>query len=192
MARIHQWIHHDRLSYLLFEPISRRSALIDPLLDLESQYHSVLGSKGLTNLYQLHTHETDANDFSGLDLPGNRVDARNIGSELTLGETRIQILTCGCGSHRAFICDGLVFSGEWWLPFDLRSDEARSMRNLKLTRDHSTAQNGGARSDFNARQPLVDLPRDYVLYPGKAVNGIRISSIAQECAWSDKRESAHV
>ncbi len=156
MARVLQWRDDEHLSHVLFEPISRRSALIDPVVARENEYRQTLAQKGLTNLYVLYT---GLNAFDP-NLPGSRLYPGGLsdGLELSLGETRVHPVSCTCGRHQAYVCDGVVFSGDWWLPF-------------------------GADRHPDTLVPFQDLPSDYVLYPGRVLHGVRISSLGQERDW---------
>ena len=60
-----------------------------------------------------------------------------------------------------------MFSGDWLLPFSLRQI------------------NADPRTGVSCMLPLINFPDDHIIHPGKAVSGIRISTLAQEKALAD-------
>ncbi|WP_430461246.1 hypothetical protein ACQUQU_00250 [Thalassolituus sp. LLYu03] len=166
MVRVKQWETQGALSYLLVEPVSRRSALIDPVAALVGEYMRVIRMRGLHNLYVLSTRSSVHAEAEWAALPGERPDAAQMaaGLVLPLGESHIECFVSAAGGQVAYVADGHLFSGGWLLPFSLRQLNA--------------AQNG----DSSCMLPLLNFPDDTILHPGETVSGIRISSLAQEKA----------
>ncbi|WLQ12132.1 hypothetical protein O5O45_20620 [Hahella aquimaris] len=161
MARVKQWIYGDRLSYLLFEPISRRSALIDALPALSDSYRSFLVSKGLSNQYLLYTtaETSDVSDIAGLRIAPT--PAEQLPQSLPLGETILWTLPDATGECCGFRCEGFAFTGQWFSPGAL----------LYLTTPSPALL-----------QSLLQLADDTIIYPGRIVDGQRITSLGQEKA----------
>jgi hypothetical protein len=166
MARVRQWLHGNQLSYLLFDPISRRSALIDPVPALEAEYQQTLQMRGMINLYLLFTSAVQGARVmaQGLDIQGSVMcpDSAVAESLLPLGEARIQCIGQSGSGRQALLCDGLLFTGSWWLPGDLRRCDTVASTALAL------------------KMPLAEFPEDYIIYPGQTVDGVRISCVGQE------------
>ncbi|MDO6681923.1 MULTISPECIES: hypothetical protein [unclassified Oceanobacter] len=165
MARVKQWRVNQQLSYLLFDPISRRGALIDPQPALVSCYIQTLEQLGVANAYLLFTGEMT----QIMNIPGQMLDAGALSGSaapdtLALGESYIRVVVDPAALRVAYVCDGLIFSGMWWLPGGLRPFVASEPE-----------------ADVD-KLPLLQLPDDYVLYPGRAIGSLCISSVAQEKA----------
>lgn len=167
MARIKQWMSHTSgdeqfLSYLLYDPISRRSALIDPQPQLVSEYLQTLSMRGMSNRYVLYTSAVEP-DESLFELPGIVIaqsPQQKLGSteSLALGELRILLIRLDeQGAQQAFVCDGMMFTGSGWLP---------------------------AGANQQPPQALMNFPDDYIIYPGQVSSGLRISCVGQERALS--------
>lgn len=167
MVRVKQWADDDKLSYLLVEPVSRRSALIDPVPVMKDEYQRVLQMRGLNNLYVLFTFQPDDADL--VDVEGTLVTPETIVTEgaLPLGETHIERFVNASSALAAYVCEGHLFSGHWLIPFALRQI------------------NAGDLSAESGMLPLVNFPDDHIIHPGKMVSGIRISTIAQEKALAE-------
>lgn len=165
MVRVKQWENEERLSYLLFEPISRRSALVDVHPDQQDDCLNILQMRGLHNSYLLFTFTPD---FS-VDIPGIVITPSLDLPEhvLPLGETHIERLRNSSSTLAAYLCEGHLFSGEWWTPFALRQIGTDSQYGKSVM------------------LPLINLPDDHILHPGKIVSGIRISTISQEKAFAE-------
>tara|TARA_R110001583_G_scaffold5054_4_gene27954 strand:- start:6476 stop:7033 length:558 start_codon:yes stop_codon:yes gene_type:complete len=170
MARVKQWRINQQLSYLLFDPISRRGAVIDPQPALVSCYLQTLEQLGVGNAYLLFTGVV----ASGVNVPGQVLGADMFSAgalsgpvapdALALGESRIRIIVDPATARVAYACDGLVFTGLWWLAGGLRPFVASEPE-----------------ADVD-KLPLLQLPDDYVIYPGRVSRGLCISSVAQEKA----------
>jgi len=165
MVRVKQWENEGHLSYLLFEPISRRSALVDIRPEQQEVCLNILQMRGLHNAYLLYTFNPELD----VDIPGIVITPSLDLPEhvLPLGETHIERLRNSSSNMAAYVCEGHLFSGEWWKPFALRQigTEGQYGKSVML--------------------PLVNLPDDHILHPGKIVSGIRISSIRQEKAFAE-------
>ncbi|MAD43707.1 MAG: hypothetical protein CMI02_09885 [Oceanospirillaceae bacterium] len=165
MVRVKQWEQEEQLSYLLFEPISRRSALVDVRPEQQESCLNTLQMRGLHNAYLLYTFIPDFN----VDIPGIVItpDLDLPEHVLPLGETHIERLRNSSSTLAAYLSEGHLFSGPWWLPFALRQigTDGQCGKSVML--------------------PLVNLPDDHILHPGKIVSGIRISTIRQEKAFAE-------
>ncbi|MDK2779098.1 MAG: hypothetical protein KYX62_15705 [Pseudomonadota bacterium] len=165
MVRVKQWVDEEQLSYLLFDPISRRSALVDALPAHQDIYQKVLQMRGLHNLYLLYTFD---HNFS-VDIPGTVImpELDLPDSVLPLGETYIERYRDASATLAAYLCEGHLFTGSWWIPFSLRQI--------------------GADGNYgkSVMLPLINLPDDHILHPGRMVSGIRISTIGQEKAFAE-------
>ncbi|WP_221797619.1 hypothetical protein [Oceanobacter mangrovi] len=160
MARVKQWNFQQQLSYLLFDPISRRCALIDPLESLEEQYLEVIERKGLVLAWRLATR----NELFDPAAEGQSLTPPQAcrWQQLALGELEIRVICDSNQSRVAYLCDGLLFSGEWWLAGGLRPSVA-------------------SRPDSDVdKLPLLQLPEETLLFPGRVAGRLSISSIAQE------------
>ncbi|MBU6953088.1 hypothetical protein [Hahella sp. HN01] len=171
MARVKQWIYGDRLSYLLFEPISRRSALIDALPALSDSYRSFLTSKGLSNQYLLYTtaETSDVSDIAGLRIAPT--SGERLPQSLPLGETILWTLPDAAGEYCGFRCEGFAFTGQWFSP--------GALHYLTTVKEPSPA----------LLQSLLELADDTIVYPGRIVGGQRITSLGQEKAIAARETS---
>ena len=162
MVRVKQWVHNNQLSYLVQEPVSRHCALIDPLPELDEEYLKVIRMRGLHCQYILLTKNHNLiTGISGEIITPESVVENNV---LPMGETHIERFQNTSSTLASYVCDARLFSGDWFLPFSLRQ---------------SNAGKGKAECTM---MPFVNFPDDYIVYPGRVVNGIRISVIAQEKA----------
>ncbi|MAK89932.1 MAG: hypothetical protein CMI08_15915 [Oceanospirillaceae bacterium] len=169
MVRVKQWESENRLSYLMIEPISRRSALVDVYPDQQEECLNILQMRGLHNAYLLYTFNHEFN----MDIPGVMIkpDMPLPEKVLPLGETHIERLQNSTQEFAAYVCEGHVFSGEWWLPFALR----------QIGADGSCGK--------SVMLPLANLPDDHILHPGRVISGIRISTVRQEKAFADNQNA---
>lgn len=165
MVRVKQWTQDEQLSYLLFDPISRRSALIDACPQYQEMYQETLQMRGLHNIYLLYTFTPEYD----VDIPGTVIfpsmDLPD--SVLPLGETHIERFCNNSSTLSAYLCEGHLFSGYWWVPFSLRQISA------------------GEPAEKSVMLPLINLSDDYILHPGRMVSGIRISTIGQEKSFAE-------
>ncbi|HSH30601.1 MAG TPA: MBL fold metallo-hydrolase [Thiohalobacter sp.] len=171
------------LSYLLADPVTGAAALIDPDLATLERYRTALAGSGLTLRYVLetHLHESHASAASWLrDSMAARLamsdcaDAGCIdqrlqdGDELYVGEETVTaIATPG---HSA--CS-MVY--RW-------RDRLFTGHTLLVGAAGDTRRNDAdpARLYSSVMDQLYRLPGDLLVYPGRMVEGRRVSNIAQE------------
>lgn len=163
MARVKQWQHGDTLSYLIHDPISRRSALVDPEVSACERYLERIRQQGLCNHLILYTREQTLVP----DLPGQLIMPHHadLPGRLVLGESVIHCLLLPETRQAIYYAYGFAFTGTTILPGSIDGD-------IEAT--------GGL-----AFLWLRGLTDDFVLYPGCVNGGRRISSLSQElCASS--------
>ncbi|BAZ93504.1 Zn-dependent hydrolase [Thiohalobacter sp. COW1] len=171
------------LSYLLADPVTGAAALIDPDLAALERYRTALDESGLTLRYVLetHLHESHVSAAPWLrDSAAARVamsdcaDAGCIdqrlqdGDELYLGEeTLIAIATPGHSAcSMVYRWRDRLFTGHTLL-VGAAGDTCRSDADPE-------------RLYSSVMDQLYRLPGDLLVYPGRVVEGRRVSSIAQE------------
>lgn len=173
----------DDLSYLLADPVTGQALLIDPSLAALDQYRQALGELGLSLRYVLETHLHESHVSAAATLraganvrvamsdcaEANCIDQRlRNGDTVYLGEETIYaIVTPGHSQcSMAYHWRDRVFTGHTLL--------VGSTGHC----DRGDADPSALYSSVTER--LFELPGDTLVYPGRQMNGRRVSSIAQE------------
>lgn len=171
-------------SYLLFDPVTKEAAIIDPRFDYVRGYESLLAEHALTLKYSIDTH-THADHLSGAswlrDLTGAKVAmsehtmAQGVdlkladGAKITLGDQEITvILTPGHTPDSLCLYDGVrLYTGD----------------SLFIGGTARTDFMGGSSEQlFDSFTRIKELPTDTEVWPGHDYNGNTSSTIAAELA----------
>jgi glyoxylase-like metal-dependent hydrolase (beta-lactamase superfamily II) len=164
------------LAYLLADPITRAAALIDPVPDQQYIYRRLFDQLGLKLRYVLATH-TPADNHNSLSAlcaeTGTRLAAHESatiqdcdqrlrdGDRIYLGEEVVDVIHTPAATPCAvtYLWSDRLFTGDSVWP--------------------GCASQATALYD-SVRDRLFCLPDEYLVYPGHAWQGLRVSCIGQE------------
>ena len=175
----------EDVSYLLADPVSRYAALVDPHVDAEGSYQEVLSRLDLSLVYLFETHAHESHQSAAPVLRAatgarlvtqSSVDVACVdlhvddGETVYVGEEILSVIETP-GHSACSMClrwRDRVFTGHTLL--------------AGVTGSCTRGDADAGRLFDSVRDGLFMLPDETVVYPGRLVDGRRISSIAQERA----------